>query len=379
MQYRTAGKLKDKLSVLGFGAMRLPVINDDSGNIKEEESINLIRYAIDKGVNYVDTAYNYHKGNSEILVGKALKDGYREKVKVATKMPVWLTDTHEDFDKYFNEQLEKLDVEYIDFYLIHNLNKKYWEKLRAIDVFTFLDKILKDGRVKHVGFSFHDEVDLFKEIIDAYSWDFCQIQYNYMNENFQAGTEGLKYAASKNIPVIIMEPLLGGKLAKEPPKDIRALWNKAAIRRTPAEWALKWILNHEEVTMLLSGMNSIEQIDENVRIGSEALPNSMEEHELNLIKEVEDKYRSKTMINCTGCDYCMPCPNKVWIPYNFEIYNDYHTFETIEESTKMYDRLVKVKQAASDCIECKKCEAACPQKLPIIELLKNVNSTLGTI
>jgi uncharacterized protein len=379
MQYRTSERIKTKLSVLGFGVMRLPLFDDDPGNVKEDESIKLIRYAIDNGINYVDTAYNYHKGKSEIILGKALKDGYREKVKVATKMPVWLTNEYEDFDKYLNEQLQKLDVEYIDFYLIHNLNKKYWEKLRGINVFNFLNKALEDGRIKHIGFSFHDEVDLFKEIIDAYDWDFCQIQYNYMNESFQAGTEGLEYAGSKNIPVIVMEPLLGGKLAKEPPKDIKAIWDKSITKRTPAEWGLRWVLNHKEVTLVLSGMNSIDQIDENVRIANTAYAESMPLQELDLIKEVENKYNAKTVVNCTECGYCMPCPNKVWIPYNFGLYNDYHTFETIEASTNMYGRLVKSNQAASNCIECKKCEAACPQGLPIVELLKDVDKGLCVI
>jgi len=377
MQYRVSEKLGMNLSVLGFGAMRLPLVDEDPGNVKEEESIELIRYAIDNGINYVDTAYNYHKGKSEIIVGKALKDGYREKTKVATKMPVWLTNTYEDFDKYLSEQLQKLDVEYIDFYLIHNLNKKYWDKLRAIELFSFLDKERKAERIKHIGFSFHDEVDLFKEIIDAYDWDFCQIQYNYMDENFQAGKEGLKYAASKNIPVIIMEPLQGGKLAKEPPKEIKDIWDKAKTKRTPAEWGLKWVLNHPEVGLLLSGMNSTDQIDENIRIAKDTLPESLIEGELTLINEVQQKYRSKMAVNCTDCGYCMPCPNKVWIPYNFELFNNFFMYETIEDSTKMYERLETSKQAASACIECGKCEIACPQHIPIMKALKEVHRNLS--
>lgn len=377
MQYRSFEKLGDKLSVLGFGAMRLPLLDDDSGNIKEEESIKLIRYAIDKGVNYVDTAYNYHKGNSEKVVGKALKDGYREKVKLATKMPVWLTNTYEDFDKYLNEQLQKLDVGYIDFYLLHNLNKKYWPKIRDINVLDFVDKAKKDGRIKHIGFSFHDDVSLFKEIIDAYDWDFCQIQYNYMNENFQAGTEGLEYAGSKNIPVIVMEPLLGGKLAKTPPKEIQAVWERAETKRKPAEWGLKWVLNHKEVALVLSGMNAIDQLDENIKTAETALPSSLTENELKLIKEVSQKYSSRLAIDCTDCGYCMPCPNKVWIPYNFELYNDLHIYETNDYSKDMYRRLKEGNQAASGCVECGKCEAACPQGLPIMEILKKVDNTLN--
>lgn len=377
MQYRSFEKLGEKLSVLGFGAMRLPIEGGDPGNIKEEESIRLIRYAIDNGVNYVDTAYNYHKGKSEIVVGKALKDGYRDKVKLATKMPVWLTNTYEDFDKYLNEQLQKLDVDYIDFYLMHSLNGKRWDMLKKINVFAFLDKALADGRIKHAGFSFHDDVSVFKEIIDAYDWDFCQMQYNYMNENFQAGTEGLEYAGSKNIPVMIMEPLLGGKLAKTPPKEIEDIWEKAEIKRKPAEWGLRWVLNHKEVAVVLSGMNAMDQLDENIKTAETAVPGSLTGEELNLIKEVSEKYRSRIAIDCTGCGYCLPCPNKVEIPDNFEIYNDFYMYETNEYSTDMYRRLKKANMAASACVECGKCETACPQGLPIIETLKKVESVLG--
>lgn len=377
MQYRVFDKLGEKLSVLGFGAMRLPVEGGDQGNIKEEESIELIRYAIDKGVNYVDTAYNYHKGNSEILVGKALKDGYREKVKIATKLPVWLVNTYEDFDKYLNEQLQKLDVEYIDFYLLHSLDREKWTKIKELNVFDFMDKALKDGRVKHIGFSFHDELSLFKEIIDSYDWHFCQIQYNYMNENYQAGTEGLEYAASKNIPVIIMEPLLGGKLAKTPPKEIQDIWNKAAVKRTPAEWGLRWVLNHKEVAVVLSGMSDMKQVEENIKTAEDAEPGSLTREELDLIEEAAEKFQSRTAIGCTNCEYCMPCPNKVWIPYNFELYNDYYMYETEEYSRNMYQRLKEQNKSASLCVECGKCETACPQKLPIMETLKKVDMILG--
>lgn len=377
MQYREFEKLGEKLSVLGFGSMRLPVEGGDMGNIKEEESIKLIRYAIDNGVNYVDTAYNYHKGNSEKLVGKALKDGYRDKVKLATKLPVWLAKTYEDFDKYLNEQLQKLDVEYIDFYLLHSLNRKQWTRIKELNVLDFADKALKDGRIKHIGFSFHDDLSLFKEIIDSYDWHFCQIQYNYMNENYQAGTEGLKYAASKNIPVIVMEPLLGGKLAKKPPKEIQDIWDKAAVKRKPAEWGLRWVLNHKEVAVVLSGMSDMKQVEENIKTAEAALPDSLTQEELDLIKEAAEKFQSRTAIGCTGCEYCMPCPNKVWIPYNFELYNDYYMYDTGERSKEMYRKLKEANEAASLCVQCGKCETACPQKLPIIETLKKVEMLLG--
>lgn len=377
MQYRKLEKLGVELSALGYGIMRMPLLSKDPGDLDEDEGIKLIRHAIDNGINYVDTAYNYHKGKSEVLVGKALKEGYREKAYIATKMPVWLTNTYDDFDTYLNTQLERLDVECIDFYLIHNLNKKYWSKLTKIDVFKFLEQAKQSGKIKYIGFSYHDDIALFKEIIDAYPWDFCQIQYNYMDVDFQAGTEGLKYAAAKDIPVIVMEPLQGGKLAKTPPKDIKALWKKSKIKRTPAEWGLRWIFNHPEVKVVLSGMSNIEQLNENLRIADSALPNSLTQEELALVKEVEETYRAKQAIGCTGCSYCMPCPNKVYIPYNLELYNDYYMYDTKVYSKRMYKLLQKASEAAASCNECGKCEAACPQKLPVMSILKDVHNLLG--
>lgn len=376
MQYRKLGKQGLELPALGFGAMRLPLLSDDPGDVDESGSIKLIRHAIDRGISYVDTAYNYHKGKSEIIVGKALKEGYREKTRVATKLPGWLINTYWDFDKYLNEQLSKLDVECIDFYLIHNLNQKYWNSLVPLGVLEFLNRARQQGKIRYAGFSFHDNVELFKRIIDSYDWDFCQIQYNYMDEHFQAGTEGLRYAAARNIPVIVMEPLQGGKLAKEPPQSVKALWDTANTKRTPAEWGLRWVLNHPEVGMVLSGMNTLEQVDENIRAAEAALPGTLTEEEIKLVKAVENEYRKNTAVYCTGCGYCMPCPAKVWIPYNFELLNDYFIYETKEASAEMYDRLMKSGEAAAFCMGCGRCEMACPQRLPVVRLLNDVDRIL---
>ncbi len=376
MQYRKFGRLDFEVSTLGFGCMRLPIIDNDESKIDEKEAIHIIRYGIDHGINYIDTAYPYHKGNSEILVGKALKDGYREKVKLATKLPVWLTNTYEDFDKYLNEQLKKLGTDSIDFYLLHTLNERWWHKVRDLGVLNFLDQALKDGRIKYAGFSFHDEVKIFKEIVDAYDWSFCQIQLNYMDEHYQAGIEGLHYAASKNLAVVIMEPLKGGRLAIHPPEEVIQLWNTTKIKQSPAAWALKWVCNHPEVSVVLSGMGTLDQVIENIKIIEDAYPNSLTELELTTIHKVKEKYNELMKVPCTGCGYCMPCPNKVDIPGNFALYNDAFMYNTLEKSISEYHQM-KERKRASACITCGKCLEACPQNISIIEYLKDVDNTLG--
>ncbi len=376
MIYRKLGKLGIEVSLLGFGCMRLPTLDNDSANIKEDEAIKIIRYAIDNGVTYIDTAYPYHKGNSEVLVGKALRNGYRDKVYLATKMPVWLTKTYEDFDKYLNEQLEKLQTDHIDFYLLHALDKKRWENLKNLNVLDFMEKAVKDGRIKYIGFSFHDELELFKEIIDYYDWDFCQIQLNYMDTEYQAGLEGLKYAGKKNIPVIIMEPLKGGKLV-DPPEKIQKIWDSAPTKRIPVEWAFNWISNFPEVSIILSGMSNLDQVIDNIVITSNAKTNSLTKEELKVINQVRDEYLALTKVNCTDCKYCLPCPVGVNIPRNFSLYNDAYIYDAHRESTFTYNTFLDEKSRASACIECKKCEEVCPQKIQISKRLKEVHNTFG--
>ncbi|HZK70568.1 MAG TPA: aldo/keto reductase [Clostridia bacterium] len=376
MKYREFGKCDFKVSVLGFGCMRLPIINADEQQIDLEKAIPLIRYAIDNGVNYIDTAYPYHKGSSEIVVGKALKDGYREKVNLATKLPTWLTNSYEDFDKYLNEQLEKLQTDHIDMYLLHGLNKERWDKLLELNIFKFIESALSDGRIKQIGFSFHDKLDTFKEIVDAYNWDFCQIQYNFLDDNYQAGTEGLEYAANKGMAIVVMEPLKGGRLSKTPPISVKELWRKTEVEKTPAEWALKWVWNHPEVTTVLSGMNSMEQIIENIKTAETALPNSLSEKDLALINNVKSQYNKLIKVQCTACGYCMPCPTGVDIPRNFAILNEASMYNEYDRQSHIYNNDLTLKQRAVSCVECGKCETLCPQHLEIRKHLKEVNEVL---
>ena len=376
MKYREFGKCDFKVSALGFGCMRLPLINGDEKQIDVEKAIPLIRYAIDNGVNYIDTAYPYHKGSSEIVVGKALKDGYREKVKLATKLPTWLTNSYEDFDKYLNEQLEKLQTDHIDMYLLHGLDKERWDKLLELNIFKFIESALSDGRIKQIGFSFHDKLDTFEKIVDAYNWDFCQIQYNFLDDNYQAGTEGLEYAANKGMAIVVMEPLKGGRLSKTPPISVKELWRKTEVEKTPAEWALKWVWNHPEVTTVLSGMNSMEQIIENIKTAETALPNSLSEKDLALINNVKSQYNELIKVQCTACGYCMPCPTGVDIPRNFAILNEASMYNEYDRQSHIYNNDLTLKQRAVSCVECGKCETLCPQHLEIRKHLKEVNEVL---
>ena len=376
MNYRRFGKLDWKVSALGFGAMRLPILEDDSAKIDEPEATRMIRYAIDHGVNYVDTAYPYHQGSSEILLGKVLKDGYREKIKLATKMPTWLTNSRADMDKYLDEQLNRLQTDQIDFYLLHGLGKERWLKMKELDVFAWAEKAMDAGKISRLGFSFHDSFDVLKEIIDGYqNWTLCQIQYNYVESDFQAGTRGLKYAASKGLAVVVMEPVAGGKLALPPVASIQALWDQAEIKRTPAEWAFQWVWNHPEVSVVLSGMNTMQQVTENIESAERSSPNSLTPKELEIIAQVKQKYDELGMIGCTGCQYCMPCPQGVTIPKIFQLYNEYYMKGHDATVTDKYWEQIPPENQADKCAKCGKCEELCPQQLPIRRLLNNAASS----
>ncbi len=376
MQYRKFGKHHVQVSALGFGLMRLPVLGDDSSKIDEGKTAEMVDYAISQGVNYFDTAFNYHRGQSEVVVGKILKKGYRDRVYLATKCPTWLIETAQDYDKYLDTQFEKLQTDHFDMYLLHSLDKKRWATLVNTGVFEFLDRAKSDGRIRFAGFSFHDDVSTFKTIVDSYDWDHCQIQYNYMDEEFQAGTEGLKYASGKGLAVIVMEPLRGGRLAQGLLPEAQEVWDKASTPRKPADWGLRWVWNHPEVCVALSGMGEMSQVVENVNTARSALPNSLTAQELSLYQEIKGIYRSRIKVGCTGCEYCLPCPQNINIPEWFQAYNNACMFGTLSSLAEAYERIKADLGDPAGCVECGQCEAACPQALTIRDHLKDLLKSL---
>lgn len=374
MQFREVLKNGDKLSVLGYGLMRLPV---RMGSINEKLAEKQILHALDQGVNYFDTAAPYHNGKSESFLGKVLsKNGIREQMKIATKLPHWSTHTKVEMETVLDQQLAKLQTDRIDYYLIHGLNGDLWEKAKHNGVIEFLDDALSKGKVVNAGFSFHGLAEDFEPIVDDYDWTFCQIQYNFLDTQNQAGTAGLKYAASKQMAVMIMEPLRGGNLAKTPPPSVKKIWDKADDRKTPVAWSLGWIWNHPEVTVVLSGMNNDEHIAENLALAKKAHPNTFSEEEVNLVEEAAAEFRSVMKVGCTGCQYCMPCPAGVNIPSCFDTYNSKHAFK--DKQARLFylfqnGGVVTDKPTlASQCKQCDKCVEKCPQDLPIPDLLEEV-------
>ena len=386
MQYRKFGKLDWQASALGFGAMRMPVIDNDPKQVDEAAAIALIRQAIDGGVNYVDTAYPYHGGTSEPLVGRALKDGYRERVKLATKLPCWKVEKSDNFDRYLDEQLARLDTSQIDFYLLHALAEGSWHKMRDLGILAQAERALADGRIRNFGFSFHDTYDVFKDIVDGYDgWAFCQIQYNYLDIEYQAGTKGLRYASDKGLGVVVMEPLRGGLLAgnagfrqgRGVPASVQALWDKATVRRTPAEWALQWVWNQPEVSLVLSGMSTAAQLDENLASADRSGVETLSVADLALVAEVRAEFQRLAPIPCTECKYCQPCPNNVQIPTIFSFYNEAMMFNAYEYARFAYNNWIAPEGRADKCLQCGECESKCPQHIAIMEWLEKTESLLG--
>jgi len=376
MLYRKLGKTGLDVSILGFGCMRLPTLDKKSEVIDKPQATEMLYHAIDHGVNYVDTGYPYHNGASEPFLGEILKDGYQEKVYLSTKIPSWNIEKKEDLDYYLEEQLKNLQTEFIDFYMVHNLNQKYWPQLEKANVFEFLDEALSSGKIKYTGFSFHDELEFFMEMVDIYNWDMTLVQYNFMDENYQAGREGIRYAASQGLGVMVMEPLRGGALVNIP-NDIQSIWDQAETKRKPVEWALRYIWDNPDVDVVLSGMSTLKQVKDNLKYADEGLSGSLSEDEKFLIKDVKMAYRERIMVDCTACGYCMPCPEGVNIPKCFMHYNNAHVYEDKENESMHYFVLLKDEERASNCIECGECEKMCPQMINIKEELKKVKETFG--
>ena len=375
MLYRENKDHNEKVSLLGFGAMRLPVKADES--VDEAEAIRMVRHAIDSGVNYVDTAFPYHGGKSEVVIGKALKDGYREKVFLADKLPVWFVKEEADVRKLFEKQLGRLDDDFIDYYLIHCLDVDNWKITKDNNVIPELEKLKAEGKIGKIGFSFHDHYELFEEIIDYYPWDFCQIQLNYVDTEFQAGLKGLKYAASKNIPVVIMEPLKGGRITDAVPPVIREVWDLAPVKRDPVEWAFKWVAAFPEVLTVLSGMSSMQQLEQNLELFSRDDIAEISDEEMAVIEKAAALYRELIKYPCTECKYCMPCPSGVAIPRIIRFLNDWLAYEQNPKLKEEYLSWMAPEEHASNCVKCGKCEEACPQHLPIMNIMDEVVEAFG--
>jgi len=372
MHYRSFGNLDWKPSALGFGAMRLPVVGGDQARVDEAEAVRMIRHAIDRGVNYVDTAYTYHQGISESIVGRALRDGYRERVRLASKLPPWLLKSIGDCDRILGEQLQRLQTDHIDFYLMHGLNKDRWPVVRELKVLDWADKALADGRIHYLGFSFHDRLSMFEEILNAYpGWSFCQIQYNYVDDEFQAGMRGLRLAAGKGLGVVVMEPLRGGALAS-PPAQIQTILNASPHKAEPADRALQWVWNQPEVSLALSGMSSMEHVEQNLASAENSHVGALTEQDLALYANARVAYRGLRPIPCTDCQYCQPCPNNVDIPRVFETYNGGVMLGAQDRARFLYS-LQKETDRANNCQECGECEEQCPQQIEIIQWLKKAH------
>ena len=369
MKYRRFEAINSDVSLLGFGAMRLPTLINDPDSVDEAEAIRMIRYAIDHGVNYIDTAYVYHGKKSEIILGKALADGYREKVMIATKLPLWLCKTPEDVENIFNEQLEKLNVDYIDMYLIHNISGITLKKVGERKAWDFLVQKRNEGKICYIGFSFHGESPAeFKETIDTYPWDFCQLQINFIDKDIQAGIEGYEYAISKGVPIVIMEPLKGGRLTDAVHPTIKQHWDSLGTDRSPAEWALRWVANLPGILTILSGMSTMEQLEENVQVLSDADINSLSDSELELYDKIAEEYRRMTPYQCTGCKYCLPCSVGIDIPLVIEYRNSSVIYGKTEKEQINFNTWVGKKP--STCTICGMCEQKCQQHIEIMKAMK---------
>lgn len=384
MQLREMGNTGVKVSPLGFGVMRLPLKNGGKtandttiADVDVDASIAMIRRAIDEGVNYFDTAYNYVSGNSEVILGQALAGGYREKVHVASKSPAWLYKSPEDFDRYLGEQLGRLQMDHIDFYLLHSMNGGSWKKSQRNNAVEAIQRAKAEGKVRHIGFSFHDDLELFEEILDAADWDFCQIQLNYYDRDYQAGIKGMKMAAERGMGVVVMEPLRGGLLV-DLPKSVQAVFDESGYDRSNVEWSFDWLWNMPEVSCVLSGMSTMEQVEENCSYMQRAAAGMFSDDERAVVDKAKAALDEKAAVPCTGCNYCVDmCPNKIAIPYNFRAYNMGVLYDNMDLAREFYaEEVTSYGRRAEHCTSCGSCEEICPQHIAISEWLPKVDELL---
>ncbi|MFW5710502.1 MAG: aldo/keto reductase [bacterium] len=380
MQYRKFGQLDYQASALGFGAMRMPTVDGNPAAIDEAAATEMIHTAIDNGINYVDTAFPYHAEAGEAFVGRALQNGYREKVKLATKLPIWKVEKQRDFNRFLDIQLQRLDTDFIDFYLIHALDAERWQKTKQLNIMRAAEEAKAQGLIGHIGFSFHDEYPIFKQILDEYDgWEFCQIQYNFMDVDFQAGRRGLREAYNRGLAVIVMEPLKGGQIAAEPPEQVKPVWEQlgaAKYENGHVDLALKWIWDHQEVSLVLSGMSTMDQLRQNLASAEESAAGTFANETHILFEQLRAMYDQLRKVSCTGCNYCMPCPSGVNIPRILRLYNDLYMYGDEQQPKRVYNYVLDAAERANRCTECGACEEACPQQIEIIDALKAAHQRL---
>ncbi len=373
MKYSTFPGTDVTVSRLGYGCMRLPTLDSENHPIDRKEAIRLIRHAIDNGVTYIDTAYPYHGGDSEVLVGEALKDGYREKVTLTTKLPLWAVNESADMEKLLDEQLRRLQLDHVDFYLAHAVNNERFEAVTKLGLFGFMNSMKQKGKIRYAGFSFHDNAEVFKKVVDSYPWRLAQVQMNILDENNQATMKGIEYAASKGIGVVIMEPLRGGALVNKVPAEVQRLYDAMPTKRSAAGWAFRYLYDRPEIVTILSGMSAFDQLAENLEIFREAEPNCANEDEKRLFRAVRKAYEARVRVGCTGCAYCQPCPKGVKIP---DIFAAYDTAAVFDDYSHFYERYRRWWQDAK-CVKCGACEKACPQHLKIRDWLSRISSEVS--
>ncbi len=388
MKYRNMGPLNWKVSALGLGCMRLPSRRINKLRAQKKDSIELIRYGIDKGINYIDTAWPYHLGDSEKILGEALQDGYREKVHLITKLPIFMVRKSKDFNKYLTTQMKRLKTDYLDGYLFHALNKGQFTKIKKLNLIEKMEAAKKEGLIRSIGFSFHDTLPVFKEIIDHYPWDISQIQYNYMDTCVQATEEGLSYAHKKGTAVVVMEPIKGGTLVN-PPLDALKILNSAETKRSPVDWALQFLWNKSEISVVLSGMGSKKMVQENCDSANRSGIHSLTSNDKLIIEQLAEVFRKRIKVPCTACGYCMPCPEGVNIPQNFACLNNvsleesrFRRFQTRRAYKKLKSSKNKINKNTPDgnanvCIKCGLCLEKCPQRINIPEELEKVKNNMG--